>query len=202
MTKFNRRLVEILDNLPDDNRNVMIIRLLIMLKLNEMVHYQNCKDCVMDTKGKYLMEYLAEEQKKYIMQLEELAPDLPEELKKDFRELSEIMMTERTEGLSAIQGVHSTESSKVDFSFMVQPLDDVVLDQKQVFDSDADVTYLLTSIQKKGNELKLVQNLTDCLHDKACSEFFIQILEDEKNYHQMLIHNFNVLQNTGKWVGI
>ena len=54
----------------------------------------------------------------------------------------------------------------------------------------------------EGKEIKLVQNLTDCLHDRTCSEFFTQILEDEKTYHQLLIHNFNVLQNTGRWVGI
>jgi hypothetical protein len=202
MTEFNERLVEILNDLTDDKRNVMIIRLLIMLKLNEMAHYQNCKDCVLDTQGKFLMEYLAEEQKKYILQLEELAPDLPEDLKKEFFELSEIMMSKRSEGLAELGDETSTVNTKLDLSFMSKPLDDPKTEKKEIPYGEADVSYLLSSIQKKGNELKLVQNLTDCMIDNTCTEFFSQILEDEKNYHQLLIHNYNVLQNTGRWIGI
>lgn len=202
LTDFNQRLKEILEKHSGMNRNAMIIRLMIMLKLNEMAYYHNCKSYVFDTRGKQLMEYLAEEQKKYIIQLEELSPGLPEELEDDFIELSGIMMKERMKGLSSERESGIVDTEPMNFSFVSEAVAVNSYMSIHSLTNGNDLDYLIMTLQKKNNELKLIRYLTDSLYDQNCSEFFIQILEDEREYHQLLTHNLNMLQNTGRWIGI
>jgi rubrerythrin len=199
MVDIDGKIKEGFANLPVKDKDILIVRLLIMLKLNEIVFYQNCKNCIFDSRGKHVMEYLVEEQKKHIEKLEIFAPTLPNELKIKFSGISHFLLSygngnsqnfPKASSPSGVQNEDSTEKLIDNDTIRLTANEEA---------SNSDINYLVSAMQKKGDFRKINLKLLECLDDNSCGQLFHEILEDELRQQEMLAHNYNNLSNTGRW---
>ncbi|UCH89326.1 MAG: hypothetical protein JSV49_01375 [Thermoplasmata archaeon] len=184
-------------NLSEENKNILVVRILIMCKMNEIMCYQNCKKSINDSHGKNLMEYMVETQKKDIMRLEEYAATLPDELKEEFTEVSNIILDQFKAEFSDLMELKTpaTESS-------YDPSTDTFIGFVPKIDEngkESDMVYLEGCIHRKGYAVRMHKTLLDCLNNNEIQDCFHNIIEEEENHQQLMVHHLNTLQNTGQW---
>lgn len=196
MLNFDEKLQEVSKDISSEHKEALIVRLIIMLKMDEIVHYQNFKTMIKDPRGKEVMEYLAEEHKKHILELEQFAPTIPNELKNDFMDLSCLALRQKDK--------KSTGNGDI---VLIEIPDDKTLSKDDSVEDGEDMDktdqkFIESCIKRKGNSLSVFQRLTECIQSDKCQELLREISKDDSNHRDLLIHNYNSLQNKGEWAGL
>jgi hypothetical protein len=199
MITYDTALDKILQNLSEENRDILLTKISIMFKLNEIIHYQNCKKSMLDPHGKELMELLIDNLESSIAQLESTQAVLPDELTEDFSEISDLILREDQSGTAFSTG----DGNVVKIELGEPPTEHISdeLYESGVIDEIVarDRMYLETCLQKKIFSIRLHSKLFNCSDDIKCKRIFEEIVGQEKDVENLLVQNYQLLENTGKW---
>lgn len=201
LEEFDDRLVKILENLSNEDKTALIVRLIIFLKLNVVDYYQNCKDCIPDPRGQFLMQYLTDSQMKQIDELEKMISHVPDSLQEEYIELSQLMVSLEDMDLPGMRLLGTPAREITEDAMSSMPMEDHEIDELSEVGNKRDLDLIDNSIYHKSWELKMIQRLSSCIHDNTCGEVFDRILEDEKQNQELLTQNLSLLKREGRWSG-
>jgi hypothetical protein len=191
MTAFDERFEDILKDISGDHKRAFVVRLLMAYKANEVNNLLNCKSFIEDSFGKLLMDQIVEEQKNSITKLEPFSANLPIQLKENFVELSEIIIGQGSgngPGLVKFAEQNHTESAKES------------LKSDNFNSGKLDLIYLENSMEWNAASIRLLNKFLDCTDHQECREILEELISKDKKCQELLVRNYEELQNNGKWL--